>query len=157
MLLHSPDIANSIEKFKTSLTNKTHIAYNEMDNDIKNIYLSLPKISIDYALMEKSQNVSVCKAIFSWDDIGAWDSLDRTKQKDTNGNVLQGKTSIINCNNSIIINECKEKNIILAGLGLDDIVVITTDDAVMVCPKSQVQNIKNIVDDVRSKFGEEHL
>ena len=154
---HSREIGDSILNFAENLKNKTAISYKKMDDIIIATFSALPSISIDYALMEKSKNVSVCRAIFEWDDIGSWDSLDRTKKRDANGNVRRGRLSIIDCNNSIFINECKTKEVIVAGLGLEEMVVITTDDAILVCPKNKVQSIKSTVEDIRNQFNEKHL
>ena len=154
---HSPELGNAVSEFKKLLKNKTNIPANKFDIEVAKLYNKLPSTSIDYALMEKSDNVSVCKSLFEWDDIGAWDSLFRTKKLDPKGNVLRGKLSMLDCQNSILINECKEREVVLAGLGLENIVVIATDDAILVCNKNSVQSIKNIVEDIRNNYGEEHL
>ena len=159
---YNSELGNAISEFKRLLNdigiaNKTNIPINKFDDKIASLYHQLPTTSIDYALMEKSDNVSVCKSLFAWDDIGAWDSLFRTKKLDEKGNVLRGKLSMLDCQDTILINECKDKKVVLAGLGLENIVVITTDDAVLVCDKNKVQDIKNIVEDIRNNFGEEHL
>jgi len=154
---HNSELGNAIDDFKKLLKNKTNISVNKFDSELANLYNKLPATSIDYALMEKSNNVSVCKSLFMWDDIGAWDSLYRTKKLDANGNVLRGKLSMIDCKDTIFINDCKDREVVLAGLGLENIVVITTDDAIMVCTKDKVQSIKNIVENIRNNYGEEHL
>ena len=154
---HSPEIGKSINLFKNILTSKTNIPYLKMDEEIVALFSALPSISIDYAMMEKSKNVAVSKAIFEWDDIGSWDSLDRTKKRDENGNVKKGKLSVTNCKNSIFINETKDRELIIAGLELEDIVIVATDDAILVCPKAKVQSIKSIVEDIKNQFGEKYL
>lgn len=157
MKKHSPEIGNKIDELKEILIDKTHIVSNKLANEVKEIFTNFPSISIDYALMEKAQNIVVGKAVFQWDDIGSWDSLDRTKTKDEKGNISDGNTSLIDVNNSIFINKCKNKKVIVAGLSLNDIVVVATDDAILVCPKDKVQNVKKTVEDIREKFGEEFL
>lgn len=158
LLKYSPEIGNAVNNFYEKLKNKTNIIYKKMDAEIIEVFSNLQSISIDYALMEKSDNVSVCKATFNWDDIGAWDSLDRTKKHDENGNVRRGeKLSVVNCKNSIFINETKNKDVVVAGLELDDIVVVVTDDAVLVCPKDKVQSIKSTVEDIRKQYGQKYL
>ena len=100
--------------------------------------------------MEKAKNVVVAKALFNWDDIGSFDSLERVHQLDENGNISIGINSILETNNSIIFNSTANKSVV-ATLGLDDIVVIVSDDAVMVCQKNRVQEIKKNVEDLRKK------
>jgi mannose-1-phosphate guanylyltransferase len=157
LIKHSPEIGSTISQFAKLLKQKTNIAFTKSDNEINDIFSALPSISIDYALMEKSENVMVCKAIFEWDDIGSWDSLERTKEIDENQNVKKGKLSIIDCKNSIFVNEAKEKNVIVAGFGLENIVVVATDDAILVCAKDKTQEIKLSIEDIKNKFGEKYL
>ena len=152
-----PNDEGAIDDIRKLLKNKTNTIVNKFDSELVNLYHKLPATSIDYALIEKSYSVFVCKSSFMWDDIGAWDSLYRTKKLDTKGNVLHGKLSVLNCQNSILINECKDREVVLAGLGLENIIVITTDDAILVCTKDKVQSIKNIVEDIRNNYGEKHL
>ena len=154
---HYPEIGNQIDSLKNILIGTTNKATLKLSDEIAEIFRDFTSISIDYALMEKSKNVMVCKAIFDWDDIGSWDSLDRTKSPDSSGNILQGEVSLVNSKNSILINKSKNKRTILAGLDVENMIVVVTDDAVLVCPKSQSQNIKKIVEDVREKFGEDFL
>ena len=154
---HSSELGNVIPIFRDLLKGKTKVSVNKFDVDLANLYHTLPAISIDYALLEKSNNVAVCKALFNWDDIGSWDSLFRTKKLDANGNVLQGKLSVLDCSSSILVNDSKNSDVILAGVGLNNIVVITTDDAILVCHKDNVQSIKNIVEDIRHNYGDSYL
>jgi mannose-1-phosphate guanylyltransferase len=154
---YSTELYDAIHIFRNLLKNKTNTYVDRFDNELANIYCKLPAMSIDYVLMEKSNNVVVCKSLFEWDDIGSWDSLFRTKKLDNKGNVLQGKLSVLDCQTSILINGSKDKDIILAGLGLTDIVVVSTDDAILVCHKDKVQSIKNIVEDIRHNYGDNYL
>jgi mannose-1-phosphate guanylyltransferase len=154
---NTTEIGKYVYIFTDLLGDNTNIIHNKMDDVICGHYDGLPNISIDYALMEKSSSVAVCKALFEWDDIGAWDALDRTKGHDANGNVVNGATSIVNCNNSILLNECSERKVIVAGLGLKGIVVIATDDAILVCPKDEVQNVKRSVEDIHTHFSDTFL
>ncbi|MBR3090656.1 MAG: mannose-1-phosphate guanylyltransferase [Bacteroidetes bacterium] len=156
LIKYMPELGNKIENLKELLLNKTKIISDSLDQPVKNIFNEFPSISIDYALMEKADNVVVCKAIFNWDDIGSWDSLYRTKKADENGNITNGKTSIIDSSNSIVMNYCSQ-NLVVAGINLKDLVVVATDDAILVCPKSEVQNIKKTVEDIKNNFGEEHI
>ena len=154
---HMPEIGNKIYPLKKALLTKTHIVTDKLSQEVTNIFIDFPSISIDYALMEKSNNVVVCKAIFNWDDIGSWDSLYRTKQADEYGNIINGEVSILDTHNSIIMNYCKERPLILSGIHLNNLVIVATDDAVLVCPKDQVQDIKKTVEDINEKFGDKYI
>lgn len=145
-----PEVGGKIEVLSKLYKDKTSLELPDFLHSTKDLYESFPSISIDYALMEKAKNVVVAKALFEWDDIGSFDSLDRVHSKDENGNISIGLNSLIETNNSIIFNSSKEK-MIVATLGLEEMVVIVTDDAVMVCPKDKVQEIKKNVEDIRKK------
>ncbi len=150
LIKYIPEIGNKIKIMAEKYRNKTKIALPEPLTSIDEIFYSMPDISIDYALMEKAENVVVVKAPFAWDDIGAWDSLERFMPVDKNFNIIKGNIAEIDIQKSIIINESQDK--IVAGIGLSDFVVINTDDATLICPKSRVQEIKKIVEKIRNDF-----
>jgi mannose-1-phosphate guanylyltransferase len=117
------------------------------NSEILSIYSAFPDISIDYALMEKAKKVVVAKATFSWEDLGTYDTLPRIFPVDENQNYVRGNNSLIEINNSIIINNTSpEKDLLLTALGFSDIVLVATDDAIMLCPKDRVQEVKRIVE-----------
>lgn len=103
----------------------------------------LPSISIDFALMEKASKVFAVPSDFPWDDMGAWDALERSFELDADGNVSQGRTTIIDTSGSIVYNDIERATI--GVIGMKDVVVVATADAILVCPKSQSQRVKEIV------------
>lgn len=105
-------------------------------------FKQLPNLSIDYALLEKSANVYVVKANFEWDDVGSLDALDRSLPTDADGNVVEGNALAIGATKSILYND--NPNLLLCTLGVHGLVVIATKDAVLVCPKHEVQRIREI-------------
>ncbi len=116
----------------------------------KPVFASLPDISIDFGVMERAKNVAVVPASFPWDDVGSWDSLDRMQAHDPFDNVVQGNVEMIDTAGSVICNANTRPHII-ATLGLDDIVVVSTDDATLICSKDRAQDVKQIVTALRSK------
>ncbi len=123
---------------------------------VRGIYEEFPSISIDYGLMERAKNVVVVNALFAWDDIGAWDSLDRIREKNKHGNIISGMASVVDSHDSIIINETTGDRVI-AAVGIDNMVVVMTDDAVLICPKDRAQEVKKNVEDIRDRYGEKLL
>ena len=105
----------------------------------KKVFELLPKVSIDYGIMEKSSDLVVVEGDFEWDDIGTWDSLDRIMEKDANGNIIQSEYLGLNVENCIIFGE---KPVI--ALGLRDLIVIDTPDCVFICTKEKAPDIKEI-------------
>ena len=105
----------------------------------KNVFEELPKISIDYGILEKSNDLVVVEGDFEWDDIGTWDSLDRIIERDEAGNIIQAEFMGIEVENSIIYGE---KPVI--GLGFRNLVIIDTPDCVFICTKDKASDIKKI-------------
>lgn len=120
-----------------------------LDSDVTNdevlqaIYPELDKISIDYAILENAGNVVVLEADFDWDDVGAWTSLDRHMHHDSEGNILRGAVSMSDSNSNIVLNTDPSK--IVGLVGVSHLVVVQTKDALLVCPKSEAQNVKKLV------------
>jgi len=107
----------------------------------------LPSISIDYALMEKAEKVFVVPAEFPWDDMGAWDALERAFDKDEAGNVVQGNVTVLESSGCVIVNDQK---LPVGVLGLQDVVVVSTAEGVLVCPKGRAQEVRSIAQKVAS-------
>lgn len=155
MLLCCPEIGDKItELSKIYQGNVDDDEYSNEANDL-NIFQSMPSISIDYALMEKSKSVVVIKSDFIWDDVGSWDSLDRVRKSDDNGNITSGNNLLIDSTNSIIINENSE-NIKITTVGIDDLIIINTSDSILICKKDRAQDVKLIVNKLRES-GETQL
>lgn len=131
----SPEHAAFIRNASKFLVDGHHDAASEL-------FQGLPNISIDYALMEKARRVYVAEAAFSWDDLGSWDSLHRIRPQDEFGNVSEGKTGLLDCVNSVVVNTSGKQGVY--ALGLDNLVVVVTDDAVMICPAERAQEVRRL-------------
>ena len=106
---------------------------------LKEIYPKCDNISMDYAIMEKANNIYVIPAEFGWDDIGTWKSLERYIKKDENGNILKGNNiDIFNTNNCVIYEG--NKRIVL--INVKDLYVIEGDDTIVVCNKNDIEKVK---------------
>ena len=101
------------------------------------------KISIDYAVMEKSSRIRVVRADFEWDDVGNWNSLRNHIPADDGGNVLVGTTRLLNCRECIVFSRDKEH--LVAGIDLKDMVVIHSGNATLVCPNSSTAKLKELL------------
>ena len=108
---------------------------------LKKIYPGLEKKSVDYALLEKADNVVVLPASFAWDDVGLWSAVPAHCALDKNGNALRGAALVEDGRRNIVFSE---GNHLVAVLGLDDFIVVHTPDATLVAPKSRAQDIKNL-------------
>jgi mannose-1-phosphate guanylyltransferase len=149
MLENSPDIGLKIEPLRTAYRGRTNVSLPDALERAAPPFEAMPDISIDYALMEKAQNTVVVRALFDWDDVGSWDSLDRFKEKDSDSNIIQGKVITVDSKDSVIINASQNSGILVAGIGMENFVIVVTDDAVLVCPKDKVQDVKKCVDKIK--------
>lgn len=111
------------------------------------IYEQMPSISIDYAIMEKSSKVALVELQSDWNDLGSWQSIYNVKEKDENGNVLTGKVVVDNVKNSFIYSQ-KE---IVAVSGLEDIILVETEDAIMACKMGESQNVKKLYEKLKAQ------
>lgn len=107
---------------------------------IKAQYQETEAISIDYAVMEKSDDIYVIPSDFGWDDVGSWEALDRYREKDSFGNVYVGKTKAVDGRNNLIISS--SHSIVVEGLS--DIYIIENDGKILVGCKSNVANVKEL-------------
>ena len=122
---------------------------------VANIYSQCRNISIDYAIMEKAENVYVLCADFGWSDIGTWGSLFANQRKDENQNAVVGKNVFLYDTNSCEINIRPHKLAVIQGL--EDYIVAESDDILLICKKSDEQRIKQFVADVNMEFGAKYL
>jgi mannose-1-phosphate guanylyltransferase len=104
-------------------------------------YPDLGKISIDYALMEKADNIIMACGTFYWDDVGAWPALESHFEQDESGNTAIGKVEILDSENNIILSS----NHLTALIGVKDLIVVQAEGVTLVCPKDRAQDIKQMV------------
>lgn len=113
----------------------------------KKLFETFPSISIDYAVMEKAPKRAVIKADFKWCDVGCWHMLHQISKKDNDGNVLSGDISIVDTHNSFI----KSEKRFVAAVGINNLVVIDTPDALLISDKDRSQDVKTIVNRLNEK------
>ena len=112
-------------------------------------------ISIDYAIMEKASNVFVKTVEFGWSDLGSWKALYDTSPHNAEGNVTQNcKVIAMDCAGTVF---AEEDNKIIVAAGLKDYIVADTGKALLIYPLKDEQKIRNIVNDVKSRFGEDYV
>ncbi|MFM8568229.1 MAG: mannose-1-phosphate guanylyltransferase, partial [Candidatus Kapaibacterium sp.] len=142
---HAPLIGDTIEEMTALVHPSVRQPMDGAYAAIDGMFAALPDISIDYALMEVAPNVVVLPSRFPWDDVGSWDSLERTNPVDADGNVCVGLSTVIETGNSIIANYSTGQAMMVSVIGMDDVVVVATDDSIVVVPKDRVQEVKKAV------------
>lgn len=108
--------------------------------DLPKTYEPLPKISFDYAVMEKLKNVAVVKGDFGWDDVGSYGAFDKYFPHDSRGNVREGPCTVVEADGNI----CVARSARISLLGVKNLVVVTTPDAVLVADKSRIAEMKKL-------------
>ena len=102
----------------------------------------LPPVSIDVALMERAERVAVVVAIFDWSDVGSWAAMPGLWGADTAGNARRGDALLIDCRDTVVYGATR----LVAVVGADDLVVVDSPDAVLVCPRSRAQDVRRVVE-----------
>lgn len=120
---------------------------------IGEIYPEIPKISIDYGIMERSRDVLMIAGDFGWNDIGSLDMLGIMKQEDENGNVIYGEQINLDTKNCILYGKDK----LIATIGVENLIVIQEKDAILICDKNRAQEVKNVVDRLASEGKDRYL
>lgn len=140
---HAPEIAKLSQKF--DFLNSSEIPFIEFDK--------MPSISIDYAIMEKSDKIALVKLESDWNDLGSWQSIYDVSEKDKNGNVFIGHVLDRDSKNSFVYAASK----LVATIGLEDTVIVETEDAILACKKDRTQDVKHIFDTLKKQNDNTHL
>ena len=116
-------------------------------------FAAMPSISIDYGVLEKSSRVSLIPCDIGWSDVGSWQAVHEISAKDANGNALQGNVIAVDCKNSLIRAEKR----LVAAIGVEDLCVIETADAVLISKSDQTQRVREVVDILHQRGATEHV
>lgn len=144
---HLPELYDSLMEIKPVLGT---------DNEaelLQKIYYQIKGISIDYGVMEHAQNVVVLRGDFGWSDVGSWDEVYKISAKDEAGNAINSdyvSKDVTNC----LINSQKK---VVAAIGIDNLVIVETSDALLICRRDRAQEVKDLVDMMKRKNMDEFL
>lgn len=116
-------------------------------------YQKVQNISIDYCIMEHSKKIALLPFDCEWNDLGSWDAIFDTSEKDLNNNHILGNVVDVGSKNSLIYSTSK----LVTTIGLDNIAVVETEDAVLICDKNKTQDVKYIFDTLKQKNSPEHI
>jgi mannose-1-phosphate guanylyltransferase len=145
----SPDIFSILERGKDQYNTEEEQAF------IDRYYPTTPNISVDFAIMEKAQNVYTVPAEFGWSDLGTWASLHAECPHDEYDNVLQGGAIIALDSDNTLVRVPEGKIVVLKDIS--DYIIVDTPDALLIYPKSKEQEIKQVVAMVKEKAGNRYL
>ena len=148
---YAPYLHRHLEKIQSALKKRDV-------ESVKKEYSKMKKISFDYAITEKMdpQEVLIIRGDFGWSDVGAWDVLyDRLSKKvDRYGNISRGLWCGIDTSGSLIYGE---KDKLIATIGIDDLIIVDTKDALLICPKGRAQDVKKLVEKLEKEKKDRYL
>ena len=136
---HVQTIQKAFQKYQPAMWAEIRKITNA--RSLKRIYPKLEKIAVDYAIMEKADNVVVANGDFDWDDVGDWPAIGRHYEKDENGNVACGEFVGLDASDCIVVGD---SNHLVAAVGVRDLVIVHTADATLVCHKNDAQKVREI-------------
>jgi len=145
--LHMPELSKSLENIASAEGTSS------FEKTLLDEYGQLRSVSIDYGIMEKSHKVFLTKGKFTWSDVGSWEEVHQLSHKDKNENSLVGNVYTDKTVDSYIYSPDK----FTAVIGLDNVIIINTDDALLVCKRDQAQEVKKVVDFVKLNKMNDYL
>ncbi|MFW5856615.1 MAG: mannose-1-phosphate guanylyltransferase, partial [Planctomycetota bacterium] len=141
-----PEIHRRLEAFRPAAGTDSQA------DALREAYAEMPAISFDYAVMEHAESVYVLRAPFDWDDLGSWASVARHDEPDSDGNVIRGDAVTIDSEGCVV-----DADRTVALVGVKDLIVVATDDAVLVCPRDRAQDVKEVVNRLREQHRDDLL
>ena len=159
-LFSAANYLKELKEFQPAMSSAVEAAFTKAYRDLdfcrldEKEFAACPSDSIDYAVMEKTQQAVVVPADIGWSDVGSWSALHDVLPSDENGNVTRGDVYLDGVKNSLVRGEGGR---IVALVGVQDLVVVETADAVLVAHKDQVQRVKQIVDHLKASDRTEHM
>ncbi|MEG0166767.1 MAG: mannose-1-phosphate guanylyltransferase [Ruthenibacterium sp.] len=142
-----PEIYDGAEKIKQAFGTASY------EQTVYDVFSACPSVSIDYGIMEKAENIYTIPGTFAWDDVGSWLSLERINLVDGKGNFIKGNVVEIGTENSVFMSEHR----LIAAVGVQNLIVVETDDVTLVCDKDNTQDVKKIVEKLRAQGATQYL
>jgi mannose-1-phosphate guanylyltransferase len=147
MKVYMPELYEGLQKIEKDLNTP------EYKKTTANVYGQIRNISIDYGVMEKSSNVYLTKGNFMWSDVGSWEEVYQLSEKDSDGNAIKGNVFTDMTVDSLIFSPNK----FTATIGVENLIVINTDDALLICRRDHSQDVRKVVDHLKINKLTEHL
>ncbi len=141
---HQPEIMNLISEIEAK--------WDKNDYDISEIYMKMPKLPVDIAIMEKTEKKAVIPVDFGWSDVGSWKALYDISEKDENNNLIKSENITIDANNNLIISKK-----FVSLVGVKNVVLVETDDAILLIDLNRTEDVKKVVERLKKENREKYL
>ncbi|MBJ6760012.1 mannose-1-phosphate guanylyltransferase [Corallococcus sp. H22C18031201] len=139
---HMPQMQKGLDALAKAVGKRTFGAV------LKRVFPKLPSISIDYGVMEKASNIAVLPGDFGWSDVGSFAAIPEVRPADEKGNVISGASAVVvDCQGCVVLADKRP----LAVVGLTDVVVVDSGDAVLVVPKDKSQDVRKVVEALKAR------
>lgn len=142
-----PDLYEGLEKISEA------IGTQKQEMVLEKVFQELDSVSIDYGIMEKAEHIYIIPGVFGWDDVGSWLAVERIQKSNESGNIVTGNIITIHSKNNIIQGGRK----LIAAVGLEDLIIVDTDDATLICDKGSTPDIKMVLENLKICNREEYL
>ncbi len=143
-----PDVYSTVKKIRADWAESE-----SLQDAIDRGFASMPNISIDYGVLEKSNNVALIPCSLGWSDVGSWDAVHEVAERDDDNNAVQGRAIVTDCGNSLVHSNKR----LVAAVGVQDLCIIETADAVLVTKRGESQRVREIVDSLKQSNSQEHI
>ncbi|MFI3237861.1 MAG: mannose-1-phosphate guanylyltransferase [Lachnospiraceae bacterium] len=133
------------DTYRGLVTIQEHIGTEDYTEVLTDTFTGFKSESVDYAIMEKADNIYTIPGTFGWDDVGGWLAMERINKTNELGNVISGNVITVNTKNTTVIGAKK----LIATVGLEDIIVVDTEDAILLCAKESTQDVKKVIENLK--------
>ena len=144
---HAPEIHKLLMRYDAAIGKPNE------DQVFEEVYEAVPRISVDYAIMEHADRVFVIPASIGWNDLGSWASLHEIMQNDEDGNAVAGEHVGVDTYNCLI----HSRDRLIATVGLDNMIVVDGGDVILVMPKDRSQEVKQLLEEVKKQAKDRYL
>jgi mannose-1-phosphate guanylyltransferase len=144
---HMPELYAALTQLIPALGTKRYEAA------LKKLFPLMPAISIDYGVAERAQNIAVVPGAFGWSDVGSFNALPEVRPHDASGNVIEGEAVLIDSNGCVVLAQRRP----VAVVGMNDVVVVDSGDAVLVLPKDKSQDVRKVVEHFKAMKQSRYL
>lgn len=144
---HMPDIYEGLVRIEEA------IGTGSQEEVLVREFTAFRSESVDYGIMEKAKDIYVLPGTFGWDDVGSWLAVGRLKKSNEDGNVIKGNVVTVDCAGCVM----EGKGKLIAAIGLEDIVVVDTEDATLICDKRETGQIKKVLEKLRALGMNQYL
>ncbi len=125
----------------------------ERDRVLREVWPTLPNTSVDYGVMEHVTDGAVIPVDIGWNDVGSWEAVYQEYDKDAAGNAVEGETLLVDTRESLVLSDGR----LLAVMGMSGLIVVETEDAILICPRDRAQDVRKVVEELKRRRAEQYL